>query len=260
MSTINTIQVIFNLPIGPELIPKFKREVLHLQDPKNDIWHNHVVHDEYSESLDNMSNIQGKNYRRYPLIQFRSERYAEINYACIWAVNEGVDELMNFILSGRYKAFSWNGRTYPISILDIKESTGTINVSMDTYNFHSYSLTHFLPFNEDRYREFKDAYRFIDKLSLIEQMIQQNIGLFAEEFDLNLSREDIKVETLDIKGFKTARYKLKAQDRSLPFVSVDMMVGINAVIPSGLSIGNLKSLGYGILRPYTRKKDVQKVL
>jgi hypothetical protein len=256
--TIDLLKIIFDLPIRFHEIPLFKKELLHLQNPKQDVWHNHV-HDmdeldqEKSFKLIRIKEKQA-NFIRYPKIQFRAERVKTKTYASVWAIGEGVSTLKEFIdICTNYK-IPWYNTSYQLA-------PGYIGViddfKIELFNdlrLNEYSLTHFLPFNEDRYKQFKSLRFFDDKLKLIEQMILQNLYVFFESFNVQIPEKfAITVKTLDVKGFNTVKYKPKNSDETLSYVAVDLLVGINALLPPEISLGNLKALGYGILRPLQSK-------
>lgn len=259
MNHTSQIKVIFDLPIRPDQIPAFKKEILHLQDPGNDVWHNHVVENEEAstESATHEPNqIMATNYFRYPLIQFRSEKINGRGYACLWGIGNGVEEINQFINRSNQFPIIFYGQKQKITVKYVREMQGIDCKILKEEPFAKYSLTHFLPFNEDRYKEYKSLTYFSEKLELIENLIANNLNLFAEQFQWKLPKSfAFKVRTLDLKGFKTAKYQPKQDTDPLTYVAVDMHVEINAEIPMDISIGNLKSLGYGILRTLKRNRD-----
>ncbi|MBK9270713.1 MAG: hypothetical protein IPM48_03880 [Saprospiraceae bacterium] len=255
---IKTIQAIFNLVLRPHEIPFFKKEILHLQNPKNDVWHNHIVEQEdhdFEQSVNvRNSKIQGKNLRRYPQIQFRTEYHMGHTCACLWGIGKGADEIVKFLKKKPAFEIPWGRGRVNLHLLDLIEQKMDPPKIWNQISLKKYSLTHFLPFNEDRYKEFKSKLFFVDKLELIERMATHNLVLFMEEF-FPEQKDHFKItaKTIDLKGFKTAKYHPKDSPDPLTYVSVDLHLGINADLPAGISIGNLKALGYGILRPVEDK-------
>lgn len=248
------IKVVFDLVMKPHEIPLFKTEILHLQDPKKDIWHNHVSN---PEDMDFEKGIQvrtgriiGKNYERYPMIQYRTELVNKRYHACLWGVGPGCDEIRGFLKGKDHILIGKAPDLFRVNVIELQEDWFDEFKVLPGMQFRKYSLTHFLPFNEDRYKEFKTKFFFVDKLELIERMACHNLRLFIHDFFPDTpGTEKLTVKALDLKGFHTAKYRPKDDSDTLTYVSVDMHIGINAVIPAEISIGNLKSLGYGILRP-----------
>ncbi|MEI2694064.1 MAG: hypothetical protein V9E90_03255 [Saprospiraceae bacterium] len=253
------LKVVFNLKILPSQIPHFKREILYLQHRGADVWHNHVVDDiclagEHKSDLEEVSR-QGKNYRRYPRIQYRIEKLQGQYFACLWGIAEGAEALEEFIYSGKLNQFSWMGKNYILRVQDSCTYRFNYPKMLNADNLYPFTLTHFLPFNERRYQEFKSFYLFCEKLELIELLIRDHISLLAEQLAwADFNSEQLIVRTLDLKGFNTVKYIPNQCERSLRFVSVDMKIGLNCQMPPGIAIGNMTSLGYGILRPARQKQ------
>lgn len=247
------IRVVFDLKIRPSQIPNFKREILHLQDKKADVWHNHIIDDsttygEHRSDHDGLT-IQGSNYRRYPKIQFRAEKIGDNFFACLWGIADGADAVSEFIHSGRLIQFCWKGSPCCLKVLDNRFYKFSSPFLSPNDNLVSYTLTHFIPFNERRYLEFKSCFLFREKLNLIESLIGDHISLLAEQLNWNkFNSSHLQIATLDLKGFNTVKYMPRNTDYALRFVAVDMIVGLNCQLPPGIAIGNMTSLGYGILR------------
>ncbi len=249
-------KILFDLSITPDQISDFKREILHLQDKGKDIWHNHIVEKEDMgiEGSGNELSMAG-NYKRYPLIQFRAEKYGQRYLACLWGMGKGAEEIMHFLNNWNENELNieWKGRQYSLmwkNVLEDKEQTLEMLPNMQLV---PYTLTHFIPFNERRYKEYKQIWFFADKLRLIEQLIESNLQLFAEAIDWQDGMHNqFIVKAIDIKAFRTVKFK-----KELSYVSVDMKVGINALLPGEISLGNLKAVGYGILRPFNNRTSLK---
>jgi hypothetical protein len=246
-------KVLFDLRLMPDQIPLFKTEILHLQDPGKDIWHNHLAsredHDFERGVRIKKGRVMGSNYQRYPLIQFRTELVNKRYHACLWGIGEGSSEIKSFLDRKKEILIGKGREQLQLRVIDLQDNLCYPPLVWTDIRFKKYSLTHFLPFNEDRYREFRSKIFFADKLELIERMVAHNLNLFVQDFFPDTAQLDrLTVRALDLKGFKTAKYRPKKSLETLNYVSVDMHIGINADFASELSIGNLKSLGYGILR------------
>ncbi|MBK9107294.1 MAG: hypothetical protein IPM92_02650 [Saprospiraceae bacterium] len=255
MNNIKTLKIIYNLPLRPDEIPHFKKEILHLQDPTEDIWHNHL------EEIDDLKNNtqqkiiktgMGKaNYLRYPLIQFRSELIGRHFYASIWAVAKGVNVLNSFVKKNPEPKIRWGHSKIKLKLFEEFQIEKTKVKMLPGLNFLPYTLTHFLPFNEEgAYKQFKAEQFFEDKLRLIENKIKDSLTHFAESVEWDSEHgKPFRAKVMDFKGFRTAKYRPKQNNEILTYVSADLIAGINAYLPPEISIGSLKALGFGVLRP-----------
>lgn len=251
--TLPTFKVVYGLGLRPDMIPQFKKEILHLQDPRQDVWHNHfdaAEPDEVEYGGRKLVHANGSgNLVRYPRIQFRFEQMGRTPLAAIWGVAQGAGALRQFVEQQPEPVIRWGGNALQLQIVEAQSENFDLHFRDTGLRLIPYSLSHYLPFNEERYQEFRKLLFFQDKLALIEHLVGQHLRNFAEAVGWEaLSHRVLTVKTLDLKAFKTAKYLPKTGNETLSYVSVDLQVGINAELPDEIALGQLVSLGYGTLR------------
>jgi len=257
-----TYQVVFDLIIEPHQIPEFKREILVLTKPWENIWHNHAHENDDQSLIKGGKILYGKNIQRYPLIHFRTEKlrldertcYA----ACIWGINEGAEALKKFCEEEAYKNFQWRQKKRRIQVIggifQPKMRKHPALELLPKFALEEFSLMRILPFDKASYRLYKNTEFFSDKLRLLEDQIKNQVILFGKAFQQDkIGEEGVVLRILDLSKFETCKYYPHPdKDQANEYLGVDLLIGTNAVLPDGIGLGKHKALGYGVLR---KKRD-----
>ena len=223
---ISTLSVTFDKPLRKHEIAAFRRRVWEFVGMGNDIFHNHVIQD---------GRIVG-NLERYPLIQFRTYK----GMANIWAVNDGVEAVKAALVE--------NPHFLPLSEPLLMQHDYEIAVLPQSER-QLYKLFGYVPFDKKNHAEYKRAASMRERLSILERILTNHLVLFAYGVGWMITPEvRLTVEIHDITAMGRAPYTVAKTREVLEYLSFDLSFYVNAVLPDQAGIGNLKGLGYGLLK------------
>ena len=238
----HTLQHTFQLKIKPQQIYDFRGAVIDLAGPENDLFHNR----EYNKG------VWGNPIERYPKIQYR----VDDGSASLWAMEEGVKALKKIMKKGNIAAFEMYDVETPLQTIKEKENKGFVPAV--TEDWHYYHLRHFIPFNPEKYTEYRSKSTYKEKISIIEKIIVDEILLFSYAINWSIPKEQrVKVELCDILQKTVARLKTKSDTGDFFIAhpnSYYLQVRTNAALPDGIALGRHKAYGYGVLE--TTEEDV----
>ena len=233
---INTLSVTFDLRIKPQQLYDFRGAMIALAGMDRDLFHNREI-----------TNGQwGKPMNRYPLIQYRVNE----GRAAIWAMNEGIEALRSVMDRDGIPRFEMYGTETPLRIFEQREQQGFApKISREQ---QLYRLRHYIPLNEDKYAAYTTAQNYNERISLLEQLILNELVLYtyAAQWPLG-SKQKIKVRLYDILHQSDAKYRTKedgGKDIEKHYKSYDLLFHTNALLPEGIALGRHKSLGYGVMQ------------
>jgi len=198
------------------------RQVLETSGADISLFHNHE-----SET--------GKNRINYPLIIYHYKN----NMFYITGINNGADTLA--LLAGICTIpFEVDGVVFTgFKKIHGKENTN-LEISIQTFK---YALVQWLPVNHDS----REAYKLLgieDKVKVLKEKLWKHLfGDLAKYLNVNL--EGLKVEINDI----TAVYKHPVEYRTHLYSGLDITFSANVLLPAMLTLGNIKSLGFGRVEP-----------
>jgi len=189
---------------------------------------------------------KGKAIERYPLIQYR---WAE-GKALIWAMNEGVDAIKKLVKSKIFDQFTIQNQHVPLLVTHTSEKE-LVALRIDEERAHLYLVFHFVPFGQDKEKEYHSMPTYIEKIKVLEQVLLNELVLLTYAVGMKTDKK-ITVEIVDIIRKSNARYKTKNSDGSYMVIepqSYFMKIRSNIVLPEGIAIGRHKAYGYGIIIP-----------
>lgn len=225
--TISSLSATFDTPLEKHQISDFRKKVWSFVGMGNDLFHNH--------KLEN-GRIVG-NLQRYPLIQFRTYK----GCANIWAVNEGVPALRALVENPHFLPLKDSlvaQHDFEIAVLPLQEK-------------RLYKLFGYVPFDKDNYRAYKQADTMQQRIALLEKVLTSHLVLFAYGVGWNLAKDTpIEVVLHDITHIGRAPYTVASTQERLEYTAFDVSFYVNMVLPDQAGIGNLKALGYGLLKTW----------
>jgi len=217
VKSIKSVMVQFNLPVRNEDLPNFRGAVINTTQGNNDLFHNH--------------SDEGVIYR-YPRVQ-----YKKINgKAALVCFQEGTEAIHEF-----FSKTDWSLRLgkekHEIKVLDIRAHQ--FNVGIWDSDFR-YSMTNWLPLNQENYLKFHKAESLTEKTAILENVLLGNFLTFAQEMNVDTSKK-IKAVITRI-----------AREKVLPFhgqlmQSYDLHFSTNLSIPDYVSLGKGASIGFGMV-------------
>ncbi len=236
--SINSLLVVFNLPINNSELPLFRQAVLNCieSDSEREAWSNEAADKE------------GKTMYRsgYPLIQFRSYQ----KMAAIFALQAGVPLVEKFVQqyanrSGKNNnPFIWRGRPYPLeqTLLE-KENNFTIKTFVAklrplpvVYRLHTW-----LPLNKENYAWWKENRNLPDitKTKRLEQLLVNHLAAVISATGGYIPKQKIKLTILDKDRLKQINFK------ETGLVAFDIRYTVNLQLPQYIGLGNHPAFGFG---------------
>jgi len=229
MTTLHTTQIAFDLPLPKHRdLEAFRGAVAALIGWKQDLFHNH----------DNAA--PNAFQQRYPLIQYR--RYQ--GYASILGINAGAKALEELVEADVLGQFSYRGQPMPLHSIGFQRDPEFEAVVKRRAGAFHYRIRDYLPFSQERYREYKrtqDPYR---RREILERILRNHIVAFAYGVDWQLPKERrIQVGILDIQ--KSGHKALKNQAP----MAFDLVFAVNARLPEGIGLGRKTAFDCGVVTP-----------
>lgn len=223
---ISTLSATFDKPLRKHEISAFRKRVWGFVGMGNDLFHNHIIQN---------GRITG-NLERYPMIQFRTFK----GKANIWAVNEGVDAVRKCLIE--------NSNFLPLAEPLMMQHGYEVCVLPEGER-RLYKLFGYVPFDKRSYGEYKSALSMRERLGILERILTNHLVLFAYGVGWMVTPEmRLVVEIHDITGIGRAPYMVAKTQEVLEYMSFDLSFYVNAELPDQAGIGNLKALGYGLLK------------
>ena len=228
MKTFKQLRVVFDLPLHPRQIPRWRGALIEWAGRDRDLFHNHR---------------QGpQNYYRYPLVQYQ----ALGGQAAVLAINEGADQLEQ-LLTQRDWFIRWRDQLRPLQV-DRAEVDWPVVALSDT--FRTYRLQHWLPFNQENYRWWKtEAAGLQEKVDRLERILCSHLLTFATGIRWQVP-EKIVLRIQDIRRTKQLRF------HGSPVVAFDLVFDANLILPP-CGLGRAVSHGFGVLDPVVQKVKKQ---
>lgn len=216
----------FDLPLRPCDIPSFRGAIADIAGWENDLFHNHDKH----------KNSEAAHKHRYPLIQYRVQE----GKAAILGINDGAEALEDLHRSKAFSRFCINGEPFPLQVIDRSRERGTeLRVTEST---HRYRLYQFVPFRPDSYRRYKNTPELINKIPILEHLLQNHIVSFAYAMDWRLPEAPrVKVTVNDLDRVR------KVRGKETYLMGFDLVFSMNVLLPEGVGLGRNTAFGYGRL-------------
>ena len=223
------LNVHFNVPIQPWQISQFRGALSDwimthkselLTEEEQAFFHNHKG---------------SKFHYRYPLIQYRSVS----EKAAILVLNEAIPVLQKvlmdmsppFVMQGKTMELAWENMDMEKHELQMTEKP------------HCYRLQNWIGLNNERFAEWNETTGLTKRVLMLEKAIEGHILAFAIGMDWRIP-ERFKVELLELKSFKQARYhKVKLN-------TFDLVFQVRIALPEGVGLGKAPSHGFGVLRKW----------
>ena len=222
--TIRQTLLSFTLPLAPTKVRAFRGAMAEKAGLGHDLFHNH----------DNSNGGTRDYHHRYPLIQYASWH----DHAMITGLNEGSDELHAFI--GRYDGkLKIMQEVQPMKIK--AHLTQQFQLAL-TAELHHYRIRQWL-LREEKLAEWQSEQRLTHRLELLEGWLSNSVISFAHgigwripgRFDLHLTENPTVHRILN--------------SRKLAYLSFDVEVATNLVLPPLVGLGKSASEGFGRIYP-----------
>jgi len=216
--SIRLLIINFDLNIKLNEINRFRGAVIKTTRGKNDLFHNH-------------SN-NGIIYR-YPFIQ-----YKQLNKkAALLCIEEGIEGIQDFFKETDWKLDIGLGKK-PIKIENIRVRQYRIGIWENNF---TYTLSRWLPLNQDNYKKYHKLEDFNQKHTLLEKILLANILSFLQGINLYVE-EQIKINIKHILSQRLEKYK--GQDMQ----TFNIRFETNISLPNYIGLGKGSSSGFGILK------------
>lgn len=231
-----------NLPLKESQIPLFKQAILSIEGISQEWYNNKKITKIGKET----------NLHRYPPIQYR----VLDGYATIWAINSGAKKLEADLKKKKFLAFFWEGRQRTFQLIRHFTNASEEAAYTSTKKMLRYRLINYLPFSnhkaegkkESTWQEYSNAATMYDKIAILERLIVSHLVLFSYAADWQLQpKQKLKATIADIKNISWGYYKKSDKEKEKCFRKFDLEIELNALLPDGIALGNLTSLGYGVL-------------
>lgn len=236
--TINSLLIIFNLPLTNGKVHQFRQDVLNCipDAEEREIWSN--------EAAD--KNGKAKRKDTYPLIQFRCHEHQ----AALFALQAGVPLVEKFLETycnpgkkNRKPFFVNNDKFFlEVQYRDSKDNfiVKPFNPKLRTHPV-IYRLHTWLPFSSSNYEWWKANRNEPDtvKTKKLEQLLVSHLCTFIHYTGGFIPRQKIKLTVLDKDRLKQVIYKDIGQ------VAFDIRYTVNLQLPQYIGLGNHPSHGFG---------------
>ncbi|MBL7810593.1 MAG: hypothetical protein JNL57_00100 [Bacteroidetes bacterium] len=181
----------------------------------------------------------------YAKIQFRWLRGGHH----IWTMNEGVDALRMLLGGGPLNNFELNGSVIPELLIEETEYAEN-HVPESTLHRYEYSIQGFIPFNQEKAKQYQGAEGMLEKVGLIEQILLNELVLFSYAANWNLGGHILQPKILNIDPRKDFIYTTndKGSGKKITHYEkqFDVVFSCNCLLPGGIALGRHKSYGAGV--------------
>jgi hypothetical protein len=221
---IRLLTVQFDFPLQFNEINRFRGAIIKTTQGKNDLFHNHSGQ---------------RTIYRYPLIQYKCLH----GKAALLCIEEGIEGIQVFFATTDWKLDIGN-RKQPVKVEKLLVSQHRIGVWRRPC---CYTLSQWLPLNQDNYKKYHQLKDFGQKIGLLEKILLANILSFLQGIDLYVE-ERIQVKISDI--FMQSLVSYKGQDMQ----SFTLKLETNISLPNYIGLGKGSSRGFGIVRMIQQDK------
>lgn len=223
--TIRLLTVSFNIELEHNEINHFRGAVIKTTKGKNDLFHNHSPN--------------GTIYR-YPLIQ-----YKRLNKkAALLCIEEGIEGLQDFFAATNWK-LDIGDRQQPVKVENLRVRQHRIGVWEKPFR---YTLSRWLPLNQDNYKKYHQLEDFGQKIALLEKILLANILSFLQGIDLYVE-EKIEIKIKHILNQRLENYKGQEME------SFSLRFETNVSLPNYIGLGKGSSSGFGVVKEEIREKQ-----
>lgn len=227
MHHIHTVSATFAQKLDKSQIRDFRKQVWAFVGMHQDRFHNHHFED---------GQVTG-NMHRYPQIQYRTYK----GFANLWGVNEGAEEVLKLIDSQIFVPLM-----YPL-----EENRNAEVAILPPEKPRLYKAFGYIPFEKRNYQAYKAAADMQERIAILERVITSHLVLFCYGVGMELHKDElIQVRLHDITNMGRAPYVIAATKERLEYTSFDVSFYANINLPEQIGIGNLKSLGYGLVKSW----------
>lgn len=219
MSKTRYLHIIFSEPIQAYDIPKFRAAVIEKTQRESTLFHNHV---------DDKSYIY-----RYPLIQYKvTDKKASL--VCLAEATEDI----HYLLKQKKFDFRIGQNKMNFEIEDVRLKYEIIQTWSDTF---TYNIHNWIALNQDNYREYQNKTSLVEKMQLLEELLEKHIRIFMEAMQA-AEFVPLKVSLLEIKGEKHIEYK------NIFHITFSLNFRCNLSIPNFVGLGKGVSVGFGNIK------------
>lgn len=237
---ITTISI--NLPLAENKIHLFREAVLGIDGISQEWYNNKKI----------LKSGKEQNLHRYPPIHFR----VLDGFATLWAINGGAKKLEADLKKKLFLSFFWDGKQRNFQLIRHFTNASEEAAYTSPRKFYRYRLSNYLPFSNHKpgekklstAEEYKNAATLYDKIALLERVLVSHLVLFSYASGWQLApRQKLKARLVDITNISDGYYKKNDKEKEKRYRKFDLLVELNAQLPDGIALGNLTSLGYGVL-------------
>ena len=231
-----------NLPLKEKDIPLFKQAILSIDGISQEWYNNKKITKSNKET----------NLHRYPPIQFR----VLDGYATFWAINDGAKRLEADLKKKKLLTFFWEGREKTFQVFRHFTNASETACYTSPKKFVRYRLSNYLPLSSlaggsktrSTWEEYTNTATMLDKIKIIERVIVSHLVLFSYAAGWKLeASQKLKARLIDITGIADGYYKKYDKEKEKRYLKLDLVIELNALLPDGIALGNLTSLGYGLM-------------
>lgn len=220
MNKLRILSVTFDTPIEPWELRAFRGAVAAKAGYQHEHFHNH-------------DNESGGYHYRMPLIQYKQD-HGRPMLVCL---NEGIEELHHFFSQPDW-TLDLNGRSAPVRIHKLDVKNYSLGVWDKAFRYH---IRQWIGLNEDNYGTYSRLTGLVEKLFLLEKVLQNQVVGLLQQLDCEAERQ-VEVKIQQLKEDKWVSFKgVKVLAFSLEFTS-------NVALPDFLGIGKGASVGWGIIK------------
>ncbi len=223
--TIRLLTVNFDFDLNFDEINQFRGSVIKTTKGKNDLFHNHSPN--------------GTIYR-YPLIQYKSLN----KKATLLCIEEGIEGIQDFFAATDWK-LNIGIREQPIKVENLRVRQHRIGVWEKPFQ---YTLSRWLPLNQENYRKYHRLEDFGQKMALLEKILLANILSFLQGINLYVEQK-IEIKIKHILDQRLEEYKGQEME------SFSLRFETNVSLPNYIGLGKGSSSGFGILKEEIREKQ-----
>lgn len=215
---IRLLTVSFDIQINHNEINRFRGAVIKTTKGKNDLFHNHSPN--------------GTIYR-YPLIQYKRLD----KKATLLCIEEGIEGLQDFFSETNWK-LDIGDRRHPVKVENLRVRQHRIGVWEKSFR---YSISRWLPLNQENYRKYHKLEDFGQKITLLEKILLANILSFLQGISLYVE-EKIEVKITEIMVQRIEPYKNQEMQ------AFNLKFETNVSLPNYIGLGKGSSSGFGVVK------------
>lgn len=214
------LSVKFDTRIEPWELVQFRGAVAAKAGLEHDMFHNH-------------DNESGGFHYRLPLIQYKQDH----GHPMLVSINEGIEELHHFFSQPDW-TLSMQGRPVAVRIASLDVKQYSLAVLDKTFRYH---IRNWLALNEDNYATYTRLTGMVERLSLLEKVLQNQVVGFLMQVGL-APEKPVEVKLLQQKDERWVSFKgVKMLAFSLEFTA-------NVPLPDYVGLGKGCSVGWGVVK------------